>query len=131
LRWPRDTLYPLNLALTSPTSGGRSVGIVRWRTKAPKLVNFGEEGCGQSRSILPKGLKKDNMQLSSSSLRWNICITDSSKRSLPRRSIYSTEMQSSWRTPYVPSSRRVQPHSLPNDVAFFLGTGVDKFIRFI
>jgi hypothetical protein len=34
LRWPRDTLYPLKLALTSPTSGGRSVGIVRSRTKA-------------------------------------------------------------------------------------------------
>jgi hypothetical protein len=32
LRWPRDTLYPLKLALNSPTSGGRSVGIVRWRT---------------------------------------------------------------------------------------------------
>jgi hypothetical protein len=26
------------LALTSPTSGGRSVGIVRWRTKAPEFV---------------------------------------------------------------------------------------------
>jgi hypothetical protein len=33
LRWPRDTLYPQNLALTSPTSGDRSVGIVRVRTK--------------------------------------------------------------------------------------------------
>jgi hypothetical protein len=33
LHWLRDTLYPLKLALTSPTSGGRSVGIVRWRTK--------------------------------------------------------------------------------------------------
>jgi hypothetical protein len=31
-RWPRGTLYPQNLALTSPTSGGRSVGIVRSRT---------------------------------------------------------------------------------------------------
>jgi hypothetical protein len=29
LRWPRDTLYPLKLVLTSPTRGGRSVGIVR------------------------------------------------------------------------------------------------------
>jgi hypothetical protein len=38
LRWPRDTLYPLKLALTSSTSGGRSVGIVRWRTKAPEFV---------------------------------------------------------------------------------------------
>jgi hypothetical protein len=34
LRCPRDTLYPLKLALTSPTSGGRSVGIVRWRATA-------------------------------------------------------------------------------------------------
>jgi hypothetical protein len=34
----RDTLYPLKLALTSPTSGGRSVGIVRWRTKAPERI---------------------------------------------------------------------------------------------
>jgi hypothetical protein len=33
LRWPRDTLYPQKFALTSPTSGGRSVGIVRLRTK--------------------------------------------------------------------------------------------------
>jgi hypothetical protein len=30
LRWPRDALYPLKLALTSPTSGGHKlVGIVR------------------------------------------------------------------------------------------------------
>jgi hypothetical protein len=33
-RWPRRALYPQKLALTSPTSGGRSVGIVRLRTKA-------------------------------------------------------------------------------------------------
>jgi hypothetical protein len=33
-RWPRGTLYPQKLALTSPKSGGRSVGIVRSRTKA-------------------------------------------------------------------------------------------------
>jgi hypothetical protein len=37
LRWPRDTLYPLKLALTSPTSGGHSVGIVRLRTKATEF----------------------------------------------------------------------------------------------
>jgi hypothetical protein len=34
LRWTRDTLYPQKLALTSPASGGRSIGIVRLRTKA-------------------------------------------------------------------------------------------------
>jgi hypothetical protein len=34
LRWPCDILYPQRLTLTSPTSGVRSVGIVRSRTKA-------------------------------------------------------------------------------------------------
>jgi hypothetical protein len=29
LRWPRDTLYPLKLALASLTGGDRSIGIVR------------------------------------------------------------------------------------------------------
>jgi hypothetical protein len=38
LRWPRDTLYPQKLALTSPTSGGRSVGIIRSRTETTELV---------------------------------------------------------------------------------------------
>jgi hypothetical protein len=37
-RLPRGTLYPQKLALTSPTSGGRSVVIVRSRTKAMELV---------------------------------------------------------------------------------------------
>jgi hypothetical protein len=32
-RWPRGTLYPQKLAMTSPTSGDRSVGIVRLRTQ--------------------------------------------------------------------------------------------------
>jgi hypothetical protein len=40
LRWPRDTLYPRNLLLTSPTSGGRSVGRVRSRTKATEFFFF-------------------------------------------------------------------------------------------
>jgi hypothetical protein len=33
-RWPRSTLYPQKLVLTWTTRGGRSVGIVRLRTKA-------------------------------------------------------------------------------------------------
>jgi hypothetical protein len=37
LRWPRDTLYPQKLALTSPTCGGRSVRIVRLRTKTTEF----------------------------------------------------------------------------------------------
>jgi hypothetical protein len=38
LRWPRDTLYPQKLALTSMTSGSRSVGIVRLRTNVTEFV---------------------------------------------------------------------------------------------
>jgi len=33
-------LYPQKLALTSPTGGGRSVGIVRSRTKATELLLY-------------------------------------------------------------------------------------------
>jgi hypothetical protein len=36
-RRPRGTLYPQKLALTSPTSGGRSVGIVRSQTQATEF----------------------------------------------------------------------------------------------
>jgi hypothetical protein len=37
-RWPRGTLYPQKLALTSPTSGGRSVGIIRSRTEGTEFA---------------------------------------------------------------------------------------------
>jgi hypothetical protein len=40
LCWPRNTLYPRKLALTSPTSGGRSTSIVRSRTKAKTKAVF-------------------------------------------------------------------------------------------
>jgi hypothetical protein len=36
-RWPRGNFYPKKLALTSPTSSGRSVGIVRSRTQASEF----------------------------------------------------------------------------------------------
>jgi hypothetical protein len=36
-RWPRGTLSPQTLAETPPTSGGRSVGIVRSRTLATEF----------------------------------------------------------------------------------------------
>jgi hypothetical protein len=36
-RWPCGTLYPQTLALTSPTSGGRSIGIVRSRTQTTEF----------------------------------------------------------------------------------------------
>jgi hypothetical protein len=37
-RWPRGTLYPQQLALTSPTSGGRSVDVLRSRTLATECI---------------------------------------------------------------------------------------------
>jgi hypothetical protein len=37
LRWPRGTLYPQKLALSLPTSWGRSVNIVWLRTQATEL----------------------------------------------------------------------------------------------
>jgi hypothetical protein len=39
-RWPRGTLYRHKLSLTSPTSGGQSVSIVRSRTKAMESYNY-------------------------------------------------------------------------------------------
>jgi hypothetical protein len=39
-RWPRDTLYPQMLALTSPKSSGRSVDIVRSRTEATEFFQY-------------------------------------------------------------------------------------------
>jgi hypothetical protein len=39
-RWPRGTPYPQKLALTSPISGGRSVGIIRSRTQATEFSFF-------------------------------------------------------------------------------------------
>jgi hypothetical protein len=39
-RWPRGTLYPQKLALISPTSGSRSVGIVRSRTQATEFFVY-------------------------------------------------------------------------------------------
>jgi hypothetical protein len=38
--WPRGTLYPQKLALTSPTSGGDSVGIVCSRTQVTEFMFF-------------------------------------------------------------------------------------------
>jgi hypothetical protein len=40
LRWPHHTLYRQKLALTSPESGGRSVGIVRLLPKATEFSFF-------------------------------------------------------------------------------------------
>jgi hypothetical protein len=48
LRSPRNILYPQKLALTSLKSGGRSVGIVRSRSKATEFVCFVVVVCSSS-----------------------------------------------------------------------------------
>jgi hypothetical protein len=40
LLWPHDSLHPQKLVLTSPTSGGRSVSIVRSPTEATEFSLF-------------------------------------------------------------------------------------------
>jgi hypothetical protein len=48
--WPRGTLYPRKLALTSSTNGGRSVGTVRSLTQAMGFLQvYNVEWCDQSR----------------------------------------------------------------------------------
>jgi hypothetical protein len=42
---PRGPLYPQNLAVTSPTSDGRSVGIVRSRTQATESKGNNKKIC--------------------------------------------------------------------------------------
>jgi hypothetical protein len=50
-RRPRGTLCPQKLALTSPTRGGRSFGIVRLRTQA---MEFSLVRCCHSWKLVPR-----------------------------------------------------------------------------
>jgi hypothetical protein len=44
--WPRGTLSPQKLALTSPTSCSHSIGIVHSRTQATEFLKVGYISCG-------------------------------------------------------------------------------------
>jgi hypothetical protein len=62
LCWPRGTLYAQKLALTSLTSGGRSVDTVRSRTKAMGFIVLGLSvfSCGGTHGYsLPARLQSD------------------------------------------------------------------------
>jgi hypothetical protein len=65
-RWPRGTLYPQKLALTSPTSGGRSVGMVRSLTQATEFSFFiypvPESVCSYSGKPRTKSIKITRLQ---------------------------------------------------------------------
>jgi hypothetical protein len=47
-RWPRGTLYSQKLAITSPTSGGRSVGKVRLRTQTMEFFSSSSSSSSSS-----------------------------------------------------------------------------------
>jgi hypothetical protein len=62
LRWPRDTLYPQKLALTSPTCGGRSVSVVRLRTKATEFSLYESQASrGSKQTRAPYGSEGEGM----------------------------------------------------------------------
>jgi hypothetical protein len=54
-RWPRGTLIPQKLTLTSPASGGRSVGIVRSRTNTSRAGLESREYDPRDSSCWPRG----------------------------------------------------------------------------
>jgi hypothetical protein len=56
-RWPRGTLYLQKLAITSPSSGGCSVGIVRSRTQTME-VSLVSTDCSEYSSGDPKLLSQ-------------------------------------------------------------------------
>jgi hypothetical protein len=53
-RWPSGILYPQKLALTSPTSGGRLFGIVRWRTQATEFLLLWRSLYGRMSQVLSR-----------------------------------------------------------------------------
>jgi hypothetical protein len=63
-RWPRGTLYPQKLALTSPTSGGLSVGIIRSPTQTTVFGLFYASTVPFSslQSLLPTSLRIHDLQ---------------------------------------------------------------------
>jgi hypothetical protein len=63
LSWPRDTFYPQTLALTSPTSGGRSVGIVHSRTKATEFSFISNKLFNLNFNTYPSHEEPDMIQL--------------------------------------------------------------------
>jgi hypothetical protein len=57
-RWPRGTLYKQKLVIISPTSGGRSVGIVGSRTQTMEFSLISGENIWAKELECKEGLKK-------------------------------------------------------------------------
>jgi hypothetical protein len=70
---PRGTLFPHKLAITSPTSGGRSVGIVRSRTQTMEF----------SLVFMMKCVSADNYFIDGEMFQWrDICEVRTYKPSI-------------------------------------------------
>jgi hypothetical protein len=94
LRWTRDTLYPQKLALTSPTSSGRSVGIVRLRTKATEFLFF-----VYSRKMLSSNIGRNTGQ--SENVSWfSTFPPHKSRNSAAMRTLPLPSRSLSWRRPH-------------------------------
>jgi hypothetical protein len=68
-RWPHGTLYPQKLAITSPTSGGRSVGIVRSRTQTMEFSLWQSEIIIPPKKSCPYFVQTENCILKFSGVR--------------------------------------------------------------
>jgi hypothetical protein len=71
LSWPRNTIYPQMLALTSLTSGGRSVGIVRLRAKATEFSFYRKQEGNGRRQISSHWLARRTEWATMMWRRWN------------------------------------------------------------
>jgi len=78
-------LYPQKLALTSPTGGGRSVGIVRSRTKATEYIHF-----------LHNNLSVTNFLLHKLSYGFQYFIDVQTHGSVGQNVLFSKYLQSVW-----------------------------------
>jgi hypothetical protein len=66
--WPRGTHYPQKLALTSPTSGGRSVGIARSWTQAREFSFSFNNICWRMHIVSPVTFSLLHQNVSSANL---------------------------------------------------------------
>ena len=71
------SLYPQKLALTSPTGGGRSVGIVRSRTKATEFSLVCVSSIGERGGVVVKAIryKLAGRGFDSRWYQWNFSVT--------------------------------------------------------
>jgi hypothetical protein len=95
-RWSCGTFYPQKLALTSPTSGGRSVSIVRSRIQATEFSFYNKKGNKWAKTTTTK-YSKQNQNFKIRQTHVTIIFHEqiftklNSPRNVPRK-VYSSEL---------------------------------------